>query len=166
MVDKFETEESRDIYEVFSQVSLRDLERAEYPLLTYASKKLFVSQDEDPFQHKVEFWKELFERERFFRRDGTPNGYNPREHFLFVLHSFDSPEGLVFKAITTDLSLFMDDSGNMINYDHHGRPCEQRGQGSYPTVLFWKEFYDMLSEDDMDKYPVPDRNWRKAFYTK
>jgi len=155
------------IQEALSLVSLEDWRSANWPVVTYVSKKAFRNFGKESItgkDHKQKFWLEAFDSKRFFslKRD---NGYDTDEHFLFILHSFKSDDGgdFVFKAITTPEKFLLEDSENNINYQHHGKPCEMRGGGSYPTTDFW-EFYDALRDEKLEeRYPIPDTQWREKF---
>lgn len=69
----------------------------------------------------------------------------------------------IFKAITTAEKFLIEDPENMINYQHHGKPCEMRGGGIYPTTDFW-DFYDEIRDEKLqERYPIPDTQSREKF---
>jgi hypothetical protein len=165
--DVQEKQKMSPIQEVLSPISMETWRKANWPVITYVSKKAFHNLQKDSIlgkDHKQSFWLEVFNPERFFspKRD---NGYDSSKHFIFILHSFKSEDGVdsVFKAITTTEKTLLEDPENMINYQLHGKPCESRGGGSYPTHDFW-DFYDNITDGKLlGKYPIPDTQWRESF---
>ncbi len=120
------------------------------------------------WQSEREFQKRNFFGKRFLILKIL---YNSEDHALYILHSFLKPgeKDVVFKAITTTPKSLLKNPTHMINYIHHGRPCENRSRGvsSYPTCSdFWKDFYDKLSEKKQDIYPMPSSPWREKFILK
>ena len=154
---------SQDVLSSIKSISDSDWESAHYPIISYAPRKLLGSEYQKDGKNNLEFWKEVLNPEHFLNiKDSTK--YNAIQDFLFILHTFKNSNGeeIIVKTITTTPELFIEDPGNMINYSRHGFPCENRGGGEYPTLNnFWKDFYDRLSPNDMDKYPIPTKDWRK-----
>lgn len=155
---------TQDVISGIESISKYDWESANYPIISYASKKSLGAEYQREGVNNIEFWKEVLNTTHFINIEDTTK-YNPQEHFLFIIHTFKDTKGEeeTVKAITTTPDLFVQDPGNMINYGRHGFPCENRGGGEYPTLRnFWKDFYDELPQSDMDKYPIPTRDWRKG----
>jgi hypothetical protein len=150
------------IGEALQQISEKELSEANYPVITKTSRKIFSNFNEG--KNKTEFWKEIFNTDNFVKiGDRTPI---KSEDIYFVLHSEESaPRKVRFIAVTTEAKAFLSDPNHMINYQYHGKPCEGRSHGQYPSVYFW-DFYDQLSLEEQEKYPIPDKNWRKNFYQK
>lgn len=155
------------IQEAFSSVPIETWRSANWPVITYASKAAFHNLEKESIleeNYEQRFWMEIFNPKRFFssKRD---NGYNSNEHFLFILHSFRSKDGAdsIFKAVTTAEKFLIEDPENLINYELHGKPCEMRGGGTYPTTDFWG-FYDEIKDDKIiNRYPIPDTQYREVF---
>ncbi len=154
---------SRTVEDILSSISVETWKAANWPVVTYSSKASFnrmsgneVTREDD----RQEFWCQIFDSKRFFssKRD---NGYDPKKHFLFVLHSFRGQGGdTLFKAVTTSEKFLFDNEEYIINYNHHGRPCENRGGGSYPTY----DFYDETKNGNLlNRSPIPDTEWREKF---
>jgi hypothetical protein len=155
------------VQEALTRVSVEDWLSASWPVITYVSKEAFRNLGKESItgkDHKQRFWLEVFNSEKFFSLD-RDNGYDSNEHFILILHSFKNRDGgdSVFKAITTTEKSLLEDPENNINYQLHGKPCEMRGGGSYPTIDFW-EFYDELRDEKLEeRYPIPDTQWREKF---
>lgn len=145
-------------------ISSQDWENANYPIISFAPRKLLHTEYEKEGSNSLDFWKEVLNPDHFLNIENVTK-YDTKEDFIFIIHTFKDAKGeeIIVKAITTTPELFIEDSGNMINYGMHGFPCENRGGGEYPTLKdFWKDFYDRLSSNDMDIYPIPTKDWRKG----
>jgi len=154
----------KTIGEALQQISEKELSEANYPVITKTSRKIFSDFNAGGNKIKLEFWKEIFNTNNFIKiGDKTP--IKPEDIYL-VLHSEESvPRKVRFIAVTTEAKAFLSDPNNMINYQYHGKPCEERSCGQYPNIYFW-DFYDQLSLEEQERYPIPDKNWRKNFYQK
>lgn len=155
------------VYKALDSIPESAWESARWPVISYASTELFrkYSQEEDK---QNEFWKQVLNPENFLYPNSEAN-FDPKKHFLFIIHSFrnENGEDLTYKAITTPAKSFIEDPSNLIVYGIHGFPCENRGGGEYPTLNdFWKDFYDRLSEDDQNRYPIVGKEYRKNFILK
>ncbi len=142
-------------------------ESARWPVISYAPTSLFRKYSEGDDKQN-EFWKQVLNPDNFLNPN-SETSFNPSSDFLFIIHSFRNPNGddLEYKAITTPAESFVEDPSNLIVYGIHGFPCENRGGGEYPTLNdFWKDFYDRLSENDKDRYPIPGKEFRKNFVYK
>lgn len=145
----------------------QDWINARWPIISYAPFKLldnYYQENSNPYV----FWKQVLDPKNFINPE-MDTAFDPKKHFLFAIHSFEDKNGeeTKFKAITTTPKSFIEEPWNMINYKHHGFPCENRGGGEYPTLNdFWKDFYDGLSEDDKDRYPIPGKEFRKKLILK
>jgi len=160
--EKKEATVQKDVFESLGSLSKQDWEEAGWPLVCFIPKSRFFI-PEDSTGHNIKFWEEIFDT-RNFLNPVNKDKYNPRKHTLFVLHSFLNSEGQesVFKAITTSPSELSEDPRYMVDYEYHGRPCEVRSHGSYPTCNdFWKDFYDKLPYDKQDNYPIPSKELRR-----
>jgi hypothetical protein len=151
------------IGKALEQISEKELSEANYPVITKVPRKIFSDFNEG--KKKIEFWKEIFNTDNFVKiGDETPV---KSEDIYFVLHSEKDAQDqdTRFTAVTTEAKAFLSDPNYMINYQYHGKPCERRIHGQYPNIYFW-DFYDQLSLEEQEKYPIPDRNWRENFYKK
>jgi len=164
--ENIEREESevtaQEVLNSIEGISELDWENAKWPVISYASRNLLERSYQNSTNGAI-FWKEVLNPDHFINIQESTK-YNPKTDFIFLIHSFKDSKGeeIVFKTVTTTPESFVQDPGNMINYGIHGFPCENRGGGEYPTLKdFWKEFYDRLSQDDMDRYPIPTLDWRK-----
>lgn len=171
MSEEFENKErevsKEKVFKALESIPEPAWERASWPVISYAPKELFdkYSQGKD---NNNEFWKQVLNPESFLYPLSEAN-FDSQKHFLFIVHSFPNKQGrdLTCKAITTPAESFVEDPSNLIVYGIHGFPCENRGGGEYPTINdFWKDFYDRLSEDDKDIYPIVGREYRKNFILK
>ena len=154
---------SENVISSIESISKSDWEGANYPIISFASRKLLDLEYQKEGSNNIEFWKEVLNIRHFFRSNYSAK-FNSETDFLFIVHTFKDSKGeeTVIKAITTTPESFVVDPGNMINYHRHGFPCENRGGSEYPTLKdFWRDFYDRLPTDDLDKYPLPTRDWRK-----
>lgn len=167
LIERTEEISKEDVYDAIFSISKRALEVANWPVVSFVSKEVFDSFNEGQDSSDL-FWKHVLDPKNFLNSNERTT-YDVDSDVLFVLHSFKDLKGqdTIFKAITTSPKIFVRDPEIMINYRHHGQPCENRSKGFYPTLKdFWSDFYDRLSQKEQDMYPIPDRNWRKSFLTK
>ena len=154
----------KDIEKSVTNISKADFESAGWPIISSASKQSFycLGEEGDVTGAKMKFWEEVLNPKNFLTSRGST--FDPNKDFLFIIHSFpdDRNRDSIFKAVTTHPDEFIKDPRNMIRYDLHGRVCENRSSGSYPTCNFW-DFYNNLTEEKQNNYPIPDKNWRKNF---
>lgn len=151
-----------DLLHALNEIPIKSWEGAGYPILTSAPKHLYYKENENQ-DVSNEFWKEIFNPRRFLLPNSSLR-VDLKNDFIFILHSFNNEKGddVKFKAVTTSVESFIEDPSNMIVYGIHGFPCENRGGGEYPTINdFWKDFYDKLSIEDQDRYPICDKLYRK-----
>jgi hypothetical protein len=156
------------IQEALEPLSMETWKKANWPVITYASKRAFIKMTQDKIvgqpDPRESFWLEVFNPKRFFslKRD---NGYDSEKHFLFILHSFSNKDKLdaFFKAITTTEESLLEDPENIINYELHGKPCEKRGGGSYPSCDFWNLCNGLEDDKLLEKYSIPDTVLREKF---
>lgn len=156
-----------DISVMLTSLTEQDWQEANYPIVSFAPKKTLTNYLSGNSKRKDTFWKEVFNPEHYLTA-GSSCGYNPETDFIFILHSFPNEGGqdCRLKAVTTTHSSILENPQVMINYKYHGKPCENRSNSSYPECDFWIDFYDRLSSEDKDIYPIPDTNWRKNFIMK
>ncbi len=153
---------SSEVLTALSSISESEWEAASWPAIAYVPRATYFRFDEDPnIDNRQDFWKTVLNSDNFLNPN-TGDKYKPKEHMLFIVHSFSDRNGQesVFKAITTSPKSLIEDPGNMINYRHHGQPCEIRSKQIYPTLNFW-EFYDNLSLVEQNKYAIPTKEVRK-----
>ena len=137
-----------------SNLTEKDWEEANWPVISFASKQSsedFGKSSED----NTHFWEQVLNPKNFITPQGGSTYDNDRD-ILFVVHSFkdrnNKDNESIFKAITTTLEDMLKDPKHLINYQHHGLPCETRSRGiggkggSYPTCDFWKDFQDNIKK--------------------
>jgi hypothetical protein len=174
MSEIYECENIETVESALASISISELENSGYPILTHTPKSKFqifgdvremkLGYNTESVDAKImNFWKKIFDEDNFIRPNMSI--FNPETDFLFVLHSFQDENGIdcVFKAITTSYNEFVKAPSNWINYERHGKECEKRSKGDYPTINFW-DFYDHKLNTKPDKYRIPDTSWRKSFY--
>ena len=153
---------STDVITALNSISQTEWESADWPLVVSVPKGIYYKFEEHPeIDNKQAFWKEVLNPENFVNPN-SGDRYKPKEHILFIFHSFSDRNGQesIIKAITTSPKSLVEDPGNMINYRHHGQPCEIRSKQIYPTYDFW-DFYDNLSREDQNIYAIPSKESRK-----
>ncbi len=159
---------SIEVLNALEGVSQREWEDANWPIITAIPKGVYHQLDESTLDidFKQKFFEEVFNQENFLYPDSEKR-YEPQMDILFVLHSFNNREGeeRIFKAITTSPKSIVQDPSHLIDYRHHGQPCEVRSRQLYPTCDFW-DFYDNLPLNMQDNYPIPSKEWRKGFVLK
>lgn len=164
-----ETEITReDVFLAIQSIPDSDWQGANFPIISYASRKLLDLEYQKEDMNNLEFWKAVLNPEHFLNTQNSTK-YDPKQDFLFIIHTFKDIKGeeTIVKTITTTPELFIEDPANMIYYSRHGFPCENRGGGQYPTLNnFWSDFYDRISPNDMDRYPIPTKDWRKKYLKK
>ena len=165
-VEKNENITASDIEKSLKTLSEDSWERANWPLITFVSKDVASYRYEES-RDMMPFWKEAFNPKHFIYPNSRAS-YDSEKHMLFVLHSFSKPgeKDVTFKAISTTPKSLLKNPEHMINYIHHGKPCEDRSRGvsSYPTCSdFWEDFYDKVSETKQNTFPMPSSAWRKKF---
>lgn len=158
-----ESFEGKSVEELLGSISEKEWEEAGWPVVSHTSKVLFASFNSNS-DYTEDFWKEVLKPENYVTPNGN-SGYDSEKDFLFVLHSFKNDDGeeSIIKVITTTKEMLEKYSAYVINYKFHGIPCEGKTGGSYPSCDFWKDFYDNLTDEEMDKYPIPTMEWRKKF---
>ncbi len=165
--ERTEEVSKEDVFNAISSISQRALEAANWPVVSFAPKEIFDSFNEGQDSSNL-FWKHVLDSKNFLNSN-EQTAYDVNDDILFVLHSFKNDKGResMIKVITTSAKSFVKDPEIMINYKHHGQPCENRSKGSYPILKdFWSDFYDKLSEQEQDMYRIPDKNWRKYLLTR
>ena len=160
-----EVSEKEQVLNSLYSLSKQDWRNAHWPVISFIDKeRLFYHKrrGDIPFQ----FWKDVLHPKNFLSPENADR-YDPEEHRLFIIHTFPDRNGTSerIKTITTPTEFLIKDAVHNIDYNYHGRPCEVRGGGSYPTSEFWSDFYDnyQLSEEEQDSYPIPSKAWRKKF---
>lgn len=152
------------IVRVLSSLSEKDWEKADYPLISFADKGVFQSLVDNKYGSRDNFWKQILSPVRFFCKDSDLD-FDSGKHTLFIIHGDRNSSGSDFIAVTTSIDSLLKNPNHMINFDYHGKPCENSSKEKYPRVSFWK-FYDRLTDADKDKYPIPDLNFRRNFINK
>lgn len=150
-----------------TSLSEKDWESADWPVVSFVPKALCDNSE------NIAFWGQVLNKKNFII-PGEENRYNPENDVLFILHSFKDEKGMecIFKAITTSVDFFVNDPKYAIDYRYHGQPCEARSRNiggraaRYPTCNFWTDFYDNLSKDKQEEYPIPTEESRKRFILK
>lgn len=157
-----------EVLNALESISQSNWKEANWPIITAIPKEKYFQYDEEvlDIDTKQKFLEEVFNQDNFIYPDSKKR-YDPKNDLLFVLHSFNDREGkeTIFKAITTSPQGIVNDPVHLINYRYHGQPCEVRSKQLYPTIDFWG-FYDRLSIDIQDNYPIPSKEWRKKFVLK
>ena len=167
MSELLEQENTQTVESAFRSISDLELEKNNWPMVVHIEKSKFaefnnVRESRVSNTGVLKFWKEIFSQDNFV---GSNTTINEKDEILFVLHSLKDENGIdcIFTAVTTSIKEFIKDPENSINYNLHGKPCENRSRGNYPTVNFW-DFYDNLSISEQEKPRIPDTNWRRSFY--
>jgi hypothetical protein len=155
-----------DIEKSLGTLTEQGWKMADWPLISVVSKEA-ASQRNEKSPNMYPFWKEVFNPKNFIYPNSQAS-FVEEDHLLCVLHSFSKPgaKDVVFKAIITRPESLLKNTGYMINYKFHGKPCENRSRGVsfYPTCSdFWKDFHDKLPEEQKDDFPMPSTPWRKKF---
>jgi hypothetical protein len=158
---KIETQNITDALSTLSKGQWNDLE---YPIVTYVGIGTFglLNKENKGVEEDIKFWKEAFDPNHFIYPD-TQHQFDSEREVLLVLHSF-KVNGLdsSFKAITTSPKDLVKSPVIYLNYNYHGKPCEARSQGAYPSIDFWK-FYDNLPKSEQGSYRIPDTGSRRKF---
>lgn len=160
------------LQDVVDSVSREEWESLGYPFVTYIPRDIFTKYNEISLRDHYHpealnfFWEEIFNTKNFVLPNSDQHGYNPKEHFLFVVHRLKDRDGKdtsKFKAVTTSEKFLRENGKNILNLKFHGDPCESNSQSSYPTCDFWN-FYDLLDESKQQRYPFPSREYIKSLY--
>lgn len=161
--ERKESFEGSSVEGLLGSISEKEWEEAGWPVVSHTSKRLFASFNGNS-DYEEEFWKEVLNPDNYITPN-RENGYSPENDFLFIVHTFKNNDGeeSIVKVVTTTKEMLEKYPSYIINYKFHGIPCEGKTGGSYPSCDFWKDFYDNLTEEEMEKYPIPSMAWRKKF---
>jgi hypothetical protein len=156
-----EQEINMTVEDALGDLSLKTLERNNWPILTTAPKHDFQNYNED--KNILDFWKQIFNKKNYINLFNRP--FDPSQETLFILHPFGRSElnENSFVAVTTRPDDFIKDPENMINYNLHGRPCSVRSSGNYPNIKF-EDFLTRLTIEERSMFEIPDKEFRENFY--
>lgn len=146
--------------EELSKIPEATWENMGWPIISQIPTSVYQKLVESSRGNQQIFWKEVLKPANFFAGEWKDTEI---PQTIFIIHTPDQRNPTMFKAITTQKGQLIEDPTNMLNYIHHGLPCEQRGNGEYPTCDNFWTFYDQLSPQEQDKYPIPDKGFRKNF---
>lgn len=153
-----------DLDEVLAPVTLLDLQRANYPIITVIPRHWYWDYNVSETRGGNNFWTSVFDKYNFFP---IAKRVDWSKEVLFVMHVFGTPQDLVFKAVTTTAQE-IEDMPECLRYEFHGYPYEHstRDLFLYPTIgqgEFW-DIYDSLSEQRQGRMPLLSNEYRRRYY--
>ena len=163
MEDLVETSQDKPFLSILDSITEKDWKEGNWPIITSVPLKSYQNLIYGRNADLMDFWKEVFNPENFVEPTKY-HEYNPADHVLCILHSFDlDGSECIFKAIATSPKMLREDVHNVLNYNAHGKPCELRSKRQYPTCNFRSDFYDRLKPMEQKKYPIPSRTLRERY---